>query len=266
MSALVNASDGRRPPQLPGRLRQVLAASALIGLLAVAIPSGLQAADCPAERQPNIPKSEEPALNIDKHKKQLRAYKSDGYDKDIKLVFDDASGYVMSRIDNVKRPAIVLDIDETSLSNWPNIDADDFGFIQKGSCPLRPHFPCGFDAWVGKGRADKIAPTLEFFNAVRSRKVAIFFVTGRRDAQRAVTVRNLRRAGFEGWTGLMTRPDDDHGSVMTFKSGERAKIEKDNDKRERYTIIANIGDQQSDLDGDHAECKFKVPNPFYFIP
>jgi acid phosphatase len=33
-----------------------------------------------------------------------------------------------------------------------------------------------------------------------------------------------------------------------------------------FTIIANIGDQESNLAGGLAERKFKVPNPVYFIP
>jgi hypothetical protein len=32
-----------------------------------------------------------------------------------------------------------------------------------------------------------------------------------------------------------------------------------------FTIIANIGDQKSDLEGGYAEMTFKVPSPFYFI-
>jgi len=32
------------------------------------------------------------------------------------------------------------------------------------------------------------------------------------------------------------------------------------------TIIVNVGDQESDLAGSHAERTFKVPNPFYFVP
>ena len=64
---------------------------------------------------------------------------------------------------------------------------------------------------------------------------------------------------------MRTRPDDDHNaSVVPFKSGERKKIQAGG-----YRIIANVGDQQSDLDGDkdgtYAECPFKMPNPFYFI-
>lgn len=48
-------------------------------------------------------------------------------------------------------------------------------------------------------------------------------------------------------------------TVVDFKAPERAKIEKD------YEIIANVGDQWSDLNGGFSEKNFKVPNPFYFI-
>lgn len=46
-----------------------------------------------------------------------------------------------------------------------------------------------------------------------------------------------------------------------FKSQARQAIEADG-----HTIIANVGDQLSDLTGGYAERCFKVPNPFYFIP
>jgi predicted secreted acid phosphatase len=245
-----------------GLFRRSLACSALASLLVFGAAATSRAFDCPAAREPSIPKSEEPALNIDKHKKQLRAYHANGYDNDIKLVIDDALTYVMSRADKVARPAVVLDIDETSLTNWRNIDADDFGFIAGGACTLRPTLPCGFAAWIGSARAKAIEPTLKFFDNVRAKHVAVFFVTGRRDSQRRATIRNLHRAGFANWTRLVTRPDDDKAkSIVPFKSGERAKIESG---AKPYTILATIGDQLSDLDGGHAECTFKLPNPFYF--
>jgi acid phosphatase len=242
---------------------QVLAV-ALLGasLIAPGSAAVAVAADCPAMREPRLPPIEEPAANIDMHKRQLRAYHVGDYTADIKLVLDDALAYIMGQLDKVKRPAIVLDIDETSLSNWSGIDADDFGFIEGGACPLKSTLPCGFNAWIMKGHAPKIDPTLTFFDAVQAKRVAIFFVTGRRDSQRRITIRNLKRAGFKNWTGLRTRPDDDHSkSIIPFKSGERVKIEK-----EGYSIIASIGDQLSDFDGGHAECGFKLPNPFYFVP
>ena len=61
---------------------------------------------------------------------------------------------------------------------------------------------------------------------------------------------------------------------MPFKSGERAKIENGEKPYDKpYHIIGTIGDQKSDLIGNpdskdtssHAECGFKIPNPFYFI-
>ena len=49
-------------------------------------------------------------------------------------------------------------------------------------------------------------------------------------------------------------------SIVPFKSGERAKIEQ-----QGFDIVLNMGDQESDLDGGHADHDFKLPNPFYFI-
>ena len=45
-------------------------------------------------------------------------------------------------------------------------------------------------------------------------------------------------------------------------SGERARIEEELG----FTILVNVGDQDSDLAGGHARKAFKLPNPMYFIP
>ena len=37
-------------------------------------------------------------------------------------------------------------------------------------------------------------------------------------------------------------------------------------EQQGYTIIANIGDQPSDLDGGFSEQTYLLPNPFYRIP
>jgi predicted secreted acid phosphatase len=158
----------------------------------------------------------------------------------------------------------VLDIDETSLSNFREILANDFGYIYDGACDVLPKGPCGWHAWLLSARAEAIAPTLALFRAARAKSVAVFFITGRRDddERRSATVKNLTDAGYEGWAGLSLRPQaDDNPSVVPYKSGERAKI-----AAQGYTIIANIGDQHSDLAGGFAERAWKLPNPFYFIP
>jgi hypothetical protein len=52
-----------------------------------------------------------------------------------------------------------------------------------------------------------------------------------------------------------------YASAADFKAPQRAAIEG-----QGYTIIANIGDQPSDLAGGHAEQTFLLPDPFYRIP
>lgn len=263
------------PSRRSARLRHALVGAFVIAVLAAAGPRGVQAAECPAEVTPNIPAAEEPANNIDKQKKRLLAYQRDSYDQDIAAVINGTRKYVDERVaenrklsaDQMKRLAIVLDIDETSLSNWDTIKANNFGFIQGGPCFLEPGLACGFNEWIAMASAPAIKPTRDLFNVARSKDIAVFFITGRRDSQRLATMANLDRQGFQGWAALRTRPDDQHGSIAAFKSGERAKLITEGS----FTIIANIGDQDSDLadkDGKKdslVECSVKLPNPFYFI-
>jgi acid phosphatase len=260
---MVDASrrSAQRYGRWSGRLKHGLAAAVLGAMLAATGTAATQAAECPARHEPRIPASEPPVLNIDKHKKQLLAYQAGNYMDDIAQVIADARAYVERRTREVKNPAVVLDIDETSLSNWENIKDNNFGFIKSGTCTLQPNMACGFDEWISMAQAPAIEPTRDFFNAVRAKNISVFFITGRRNSQRDATLLNLDHAGFQGYAKLATRPDGDADhSLVPFKSGERAKIEAAG-----YTIIATIGDQESDLAGGYAECGFKLPNPFYFI-
>lgn len=145
----------------------------------------------------------------------------------------------------LRRPAIVLDIDETSLSNYAGLEAS--GFTAAGS--VGP-------AVAGTDTA--IAPTLALFKDALQRKVAVFFVTGRPSAIQSITEANLRKVGYDNWKGLFEKPAG--AGSKAFKSSTRAGLE-----RKGYTILANVGDQESDLDGGHAARAFKLPNPFYFI-
>jgi len=105
----------------------------------------------------------------DEVKEQLLDYHERHYERDIADVLGDAEAHVAKRAEQVTKPALVLDIDETSLSNWPNISANNFGFIPEGSCDALPDGPCGFKAWVGKASAKTIAPTLALFNLAKAR-------------------------------------------------------------------------------------------------
>jgi predicted secreted acid phosphatase len=200
--------------------------------------------------------------NIDLLKKALKNYHAESYESEIAKKLAEAGDWIRKRAPEVKKAAIVLDIDETSLSNWEELVANDFTFIASGPCAVPAQMPCGATGFDQSTRATAIQPTLEVYKVAKKLGVAMFFVTGRFDEplEKSSTELNLWKVGYEGWTKLFMRHDHD-GTVAAYKTGARKQIETDG-----YTIIANIGDQQSDLDGGHAERIFKVPNPFYFIP
>ena len=244
------------------RYRNLLIATCAIAALSI-VPNAAPAATdaCPAPVQNHIPEPPPPPLNIDTVKDLLLDYHQRYYDIDVEAVFNSAQTFIEQNATRSKRPALVLDIDETSLTNWPNILADNFGFVGGGPCDVLPAGPCGFNEWVLKGSAEAIEPARKLFKTAKAKGIAVIFITGRPDKQRDITVLNLDHVGFEGWTELRTRPDrDDLPTVQEYKTAERTKVEA-----EGYTIIANVGDQQSDIDGEHSGCRFKVPNPFYFI-
>lgn len=220
------------------------------------------------------------ADNIDFFKKRLLYYRCTGYDDDIAKVLGDARKWVAARAPEVTRPAIVLDIDETSLLNWPRIYTDDYAYFPsfpgEGCDFKKVGDPCGDLDWQKAGSAGAIAPTLELYKLARCidqaatcSKVEVFFVTGRREIEykqempSVWTLRNLEAAGFAGVARdhLYMRDKDSTGPVSGHKIAARVDIES-----KGFTIIANVGDQKSDLAGEHAELTFKVPNPFYFIP
>ncbi len=152
-----------------------------------------------------------------------------------------------------KKPAIVLDIDDTSLSQYRCRKPGDLPFndgAQGVTC-------------VQSAALTPIVETRELYQLALRRGVKVFFITGRVPGMRDATVKNLREAGFGRYQKLILRPESDLGapSVVPFKSGERRKLE-----RAGYDILVNVGDQDSDLAGGYANRTFKLPNPMYFIP
>jgi len=243
--------------------RIALVAVAMLTAFAGGVRAEMLADACPHSYPPQTLDMTQP-INLGQLKRQLMHYACSGaYDTDLANVAAPAQAYLEKRAKQVSKPAIVLDIDETSLSNFATFIADDFGFIPNGTCDLLPKGPCGFNAWQLSARAKPIKPTLDLFNAARANNVAVFFITGRFDSAelRNATVKNLQSAGYSAWSGLTLRPREGTSSVIAYKSGAREKI-----AAQGYTIILNMGDQYSDLDGGFAERAYKLPNPFYYIP
>lgn len=218
-----------------------------------------------------------------------------GYMLAIKAVDAQAADYLRKHTAGVSKPAIVLDIDETSLSNWPEMSANNLEYFANGPCNLTatgwPEAGCGAICWELSGKAKPIMPTLALFQSARDAGVHVFFVTGRAlgadsakaecgsevsgtapVTMQAATLKNLNDAGYvcgdhPNCMDVILSPDLGPGQhwshVADFKSRVREAIEEQGD---RYHIILNVGDQESDLAGGHAEKAFKLPNPYYLIP
>src|SRR5208337_1108664 len=169
---------------------------------------------------------------------RLRRYHDSGEcEREIREAANEARDYLESKVreDREKEKfAAVFDIDETSLSNWDAMN--DCGFC---SYSVRSkYYPMDHD--------EAITPVLELFDYAKAHGIAVFFVTGRPETQRQVTIENLHAVGYSGWTDLIMQPNVKPGETEppahVFKPKDRQMIAD-----RGYRIVLNIGDQASDL-------------------
>ncbi|WP_406862892.1 HAD family acid phosphatase [Streptomyces sp. HUAS MG47] len=151
--------------------------------------------------------------------------------RDVAAVIDQARPYVEKRSENAGREkqAIVLDIDNSSLET-------DFHPFWELPTPAIPE-------------------VRELVADAHERGVKIFFVTARPGIIYSLTDWNLKQAGYPV-DGLYVRSLPDlFAEVSAYKTEKRAEIEA-----KGYTIIANIGNNTTDIVGGHAERAFKLPD------
>lgn len=185
----------------------------------------------------------------------IRYHDSGQYQQDINHAIDEGMRYLNKRIAqpdfDAKKSAIVLDIDETSLSNYPDMKQLDFGGTLE---QIRQAEDQGKDA--------AIEPTLKLYQFAKAHHIAVFFLTGRFEEERTMTAANLQAAGYHDWDQLVLRSGQNrHVTAAVYKTAIRKQFEQ-----QGYDILLNVGDQQSDLAGRYADKTVKLPNPYYFIP
>ncbi len=243
------------------------------------------------------------------------------YAREVESVAADGAQWLQARAGKSAKPAIVFDVDDTTLttynyelfSNWdynPATNAVFVGLTTSGTPPVTTFTGNLFPATPGMVALAQKAHELGY---------AIFWITGRGDAQHAATIANLvsdTAAGFSditsvaysgatlpeidagypaptaldighgGFTdGLFTKPTINQTTntypayldtpefcasyiaqkvscaTIPYKAGTRAYIES-----QGYDIVADFGDQYSDLLGGYADRTFKLPNPSYYLP
>lgn len=183
----------------------------------------------------------------------IKYYESHEYEKDVNQIVKKAQQYLERRTQENNRSlhpqklAIVLDIDDTSLTNFPSYKAKDF---QRTPNTLNASY-CGY--------APAVKPVLQLYKKAMKQGIAIFFISLRPDTVRAHTISNLESAGYHGWTGLfLPKENKTHQNAQHFKTLVRKTLTE-----QGYQIVLNIGDQDSDLLGGYAEQHAKIPNPLY---
>jgi acid phosphatase len=240
---------------IPLKKQQILLAAVLIlGLASQGVfaqqPSARISSLAPAER----------IANLDDLKAQLKQYhectcKCGCYARDLDQQADQALAFLRNRAAHrqpQEKLAMVLDIDETTLSNYEEMVKADFAYDSKA-----------FSEWVLSAKAPAIPGTLRLTQEAQRLGVGVIFLTGRPEAQRAATEQNLRSQGFQNWRQLILRsPEQASATALAYKSAARATLQA-----QGYKIVLNVGDQWSDLRGQpEAEFSVKYPDPFYLIP
>jgi predicted secreted acid phosphatase len=229
--ATAGGSFGSRPRATLPSVKTIFA------LIALLLPAGGSVALADEPAAPAAPEA-------------IVAYHDSGeWAEDTTQVVRRARRYIRRHLDDSsRRAAIVLDIDDTSLSNYECLK--DVGFDRSSADCADQTLPA-------------IAQTRSLFRWAREKGVTVFFVTGRREEARQQTAANLRAADYRsGWT-LKMRPD---GQSRRWRDGWKARVRRAIVQRRDFRILANLGDQWSDLDGGWSVRRFKLPNPMYVIP
>ena len=308
---------------------------ALIAIAAVSTAVGVAlAAQGPADLT-FTPKSERQFTNIDVARAWAKNYygaptasagptgtwdqplsQTSNYANEARKVTSQGIHWLNSHRHVVKR-AIVLDVDDTTLTTWNYELYSNWDFNGTSNAQF-----VGLTGSTFTGNAFPPTPgMLDLVNQASGLGYAIFWITGRGDSQHQATVANLQNdiaAGYGSDTptvtisgktipevdanypaptpidtghGLPSQPNFADGlftkpaigsypaylnqpqfcgpnitagtscPTIQYKSGTRAYIES-----QGYDIVADFGDQFSDLLGGFADKTFKMPNPNYYLP
>jgi len=295
--AAVRHTDGREV----SFMRQVLAilgAAVVVALVAAGF-AGALSGSVPAP--PANPTSADQIQNVDQVKTAVKAYYGDtvtsqldpvagttqlhqfsatgAYANEMAGLVSDAEKYLNNPpgSGNGKKfsgtKAILFDVDDTTLNTYSYEIYSNFVFNPTTNAAFVNAClttGCVFPATPGMVGLEKYAEGLGY---------SVFFLTGRPNNpttganQLPGTLANLTSVGYDvdpanvylkdanATTEPWLSPCAPTCTTTQYKSLTRQHIESLG-----YDIVANFGDQFSDLNGGFADQTFKVPNPMYFLP
>ena len=126
--------------------------------------------------------------------------------------------------------SIVLDIDETVLSNIP--------FQAKMAKDGTAFNPKLWDEWVQKAEATPVAGAKEFLQFADKNKVQIYYVSDRTDSQVDATIKNLEAQGL---------PVQGRDHIMLKKEGDKSKEGRRQEVIKHTNLVMLFGDNLVDF-------------------
>ena len=189
-------------------------------------------------------------MNLDDAKRAVEQFYENGtYDSLLYSTVKDAK----EKIDSIElndKSAVIFDVDDTVLSGYEYSKALGFGFT--------------FPTWakhLNKAEQKAVPHMLEFYNYLKANNIRIVFLTGRDNVFYESTKRNLEKRGFTGYDTLICRNNSEKElPASVYKETKRKELAE-----KGYSIIACVGDQESDLKGSFTGMKIKIPNYLYKI-
>ncbi len=189
------------------------------------------------------------------------------YAKEVASIETQSKAYLQYAIHTSRhstgKPALIFDVDDTTLNTYDYEVATSFAYS-----------PTSNATFVNDGAFPAVFGMPALVDWANSSGYTVFFITGRPESQRAATAANLASVGYTApvdATHLYLKQPTPPAylqcaaaptcTTIEYKSGTRAYIES-----QGYDIVADFGDQFSDLNGGHAGDEVKLPNPMYYLP
>ncbi|MFF7329434.1 HAD family acid phosphatase [Streptomyces sp. NPDC090306] len=165
-----------------------------------------------------------------------------------------------------KKPAVVFDIDDTLLLSLDYEKRYNYTYNS-----------ATWAAYVNQANRPAVFGSAELVQYAEKKGVEVFYNSGLNEAQRSAAVENLKKIGADvnldsahmflkdaanppAYLSACATPGTWTCTTVQYKGGTRKHIESLG-----YDIVANLGDQYSDLDGGYADKTFKLPNPTYYV-
>lgn len=186
---------------------------------------------------------------------KLALTKTGEFQTQLKAEVSKAQKFIDEQVKKGKKGFVVLDIDETVL--------DHRGFYEGPYKQMKQSdFYTKWDEWIQQKKAPALPATKPLIDWLNQLKIPYVFVTGRIEAQREVTLQNLKQAKVIGdsFKGLYCKPNA-WWEQTTAEHKKRVVCQIEQETQQE--AIASIGDREADMMLDDPR-NFRLSSSVYY--